>query len=81
MSWPLPYLLVDVSLDIILVCIDEFDSCYAYTIMTKEGIIKLGQFVEESKIDVLVNNAGEYLYTPVLEGFEFDKIDHITYTS
>ena len=45
---------------------------------TKEGIEKLGKYIEDSKIDVLINNAGEYLYTPALKGFDFDEIEHIT---
>lgn len=45
---------------------------------TLEGMLKLGEYIQANKIDVLINNAGEYLYTPVLEGFGLDKIEHIT---
>ena len=45
---------------------------------TVEGMVKLGEYIQENKIDVLINNAGEYLYTPVLEGFDIEKLEHIT---
>lgn len=45
---------------------------------TKEGISKLGEYIKENNIDILINNAGEYLYTPALEGFDIEKIEHIT---
>ena len=32
-----------------------------------DGVEKLGRYIEENKIDVLVNNAGEYVYSPVEE--------------
>lgn len=45
---------------------------------TYEGIQKLGEYIQENKIDILINNAGEYLYTPALEGFDFEQLEHIT---
>lgn len=45
---------------------------------TIEGMLALGDYIKKSKIDVLINNAGEYLYTPVINGFEFDKLERIT---
>jgi len=45
---------------------------------TLEGMEKLGEYIVENKIDVLINNAGEYLYTPALEGFDISKLEHIT---
>ncbi len=60
----------------------ELLSCYAKfcvcDLATIEGMIKLGQYIQENKIDVLVNNAGEYLYTPAVEGFDITKLEHIT---
>ena len=46
-------------------------------IATTAGMEKLGEYIQENRIDVLVNNAGEYLYTPVLEGFDLEKLNHI----
>lgn len=37
---------------------------------------QLGDFIEEKQIDVLVNNAGEYVYSPV-EDVELEKLNHI----
>lgn len=45
---------------------------------TSEGMTKLGDYIQENNIDILVNNAGEYLYTPAIEGFDIEKIEHIT---
>ena len=45
---------------------------------TNDGIKKLGYYIQENKIDILINNAGEYLYTPSLNGFNLEKIEHIT---
>ena len=45
---------------------------------TIEGMKKVGEYIQENKIDVLINNAGEYIYTPSLKGFEIEKLEHIT---
>ena len=45
---------------------------------TKEGMQKLGDYIQKNNIDILINNAGEYLYTPAIEGFVLDKLEHIT---
>lgn len=39
-------------------------------------LAKLGNYVVENKIDVLINNAGEYTYTPIDET-KMNKLDHI----
>lgn len=39
-------------------------------------LAKLGDFIVENKIDVLINNAGEYTYTPIDET-KLNKLDHI----
>ena len=38
------------------------DKSFACDLSKNEDLIKLGEFIEENKIDVLINNAGEYLY-------------------
>ena len=45
---------------------------------TIDGMHILGTLIQDFEIDVLINNAGEYIYTPVLQGFEPEKIEHIT---
>lgn len=44
---------------------------------TLEGIEELGEYIKANKIDVLVNNAGEYIYTPVLDGYSIQDIERI----
>ena len=39
-------------------------------------IEKLGEYIELNNIDVLVNNAGEYIYSPIDE-MNFTQIEHI----
>ena len=54
---------------------EHFFSCDLATI---EGMLALGEYIKEKKIDILVNNAGEYLYTPAQDGFDINKLEHIT---
>lgn len=36
----------------------------------------LGEYIEKNKIDVLINNAGEYIYSPI-ENINSSQLDHI----
>lgn len=60
---------------------EDLLKCYKHycvcDLAQKEGMEKLGQYIEENKIDVLVNNAGEYIYSPI-EGVNIEQIEHIT---
>ncbi len=42
----------------------------------EDELIKLGNFIAEQKIDVLVNNAGEYIYNAI-DSTEMEKLNHI----
>lgn len=42
----------------------------------ENDLIKLGDFIEEKQIDVLINNAGEYVYSSVDE-IKLEKLNHI----
>jgi len=42
----------------------------------KTDLEKLGEYIKENNIDVLVNNAGEYIYSPI-ENTEYEKLEHI----
>lgn len=44
---------------------------------TIEGIEKLGEYIQDNKIDILINNAGEYIYSPI-EKAGISDIEHIT---
>lgn len=39
-------------------------------------LVKLGDFVEEKQIDILINNAGEYIYSKIDET-DIEKLNHI----
>ena len=40
------------------------------------GIEKLGEYIKANEIDVLVNNAGEYIYSAI-ENMTYEQIEHI----
>lgn len=42
----------------------------------ENSLVKLGDYIEENKIDVLVNNAGEYIYRSA-DKFSLDELGHI----
>lgn len=46
----------------------------------KDGVEKLGAYILENKIDVLVNNAGAYIYSEI-ENSAFSDIENIVYTN
>ena len=42
----------------------------------KDDLERLGEYVIKNKIDVLINNAGEYIYSPI-EQADYEKTEHI----
>ena len=42
----------------------------------KNDLEKLGEYINANNIDILINNAGEYIYSPI-ENTEFEKLGHI----
>lgn len=44
---------------------------------TLAGMKEIGDYILENKIDVLINNAGEYLYTPIDKGVDLSDLEHI----
>ena len=42
----------------------------------KEELEKLGKYIVDNKIDVLINNAGEYIYSPIDET-NYEQLEHI----
>ncbi len=58
----------------LLKCYENYCVC---DLATRVGTEKLGEYIQENNIDVLINNAGEYIYTPAIEGFDIDKLEHI----
>lgn len=47
---------------------------------SRSDLEKLGDYIEENKIDILINNAGEYIYSPI-ENVNIEQIEHITKTN
>ena len=59
----------------LLKCYENYCVC---DLATLDGMKKLGEYIVQNNIDILINNAGEYLYTPADKGFEINDIEHIT---
>jgi NAD(P)-dependent dehydrogenase (short-subunit alcohol dehydrogenase family) len=55
----------------------KFDNYCVCDISTLEGMNRAGEYICSNEIDVLVNNAGEYVYSPI-DLIDFDKLEHIT---
>lgn len=51
--------------------------CFVCNLADDDELKKLGDFIEEKEIDVLVNNAGEYIYNPT-ERTVLKDLEHIT---
>ena len=54
----------------------SYENYFVCDLANKNDLESLGKYIEENKIDVLVNNAGEYIYSPI-ENTEYDKLEHI----
>ena len=56
----------------------EFDGAryFVCDLAEENQLVKLGDFIEENQIDVLVNNAGEYIYHGIDE-VGFESLNHI----
>lgn len=53
--------------------------CFGYfacDLAVEDDLIKLGDFIAEKEIDILINNAGEYIYNP-LEKTTTEDLKHI----
>lgn len=56
----------------------DFKNYCVCDLATIDGMQKLGSYIQANNIDVLINNAGEYIYSPVSDGFDIEKLEHIT---
>ena len=56
----------------------DFKNYCVCDLATSSGMKILGEYIKANNIDILINNAGEYLYTPVLKGFGLESLEHIT---
>ena len=60
-------------------CVDLLKSYENYLVCDladKGDLEKLGKYIEANRIDVLINNAGEYIYSTV-ENTDYEKLEHI----
>jgi len=59
---------------------EELLKCYknyfVCDLAKKDDLERLGSYIKENKIDILINNAGEYLYSPIEESTH-DDIERI----
>ena len=55
----------------------DFNNYFISDLATQEGMKNLGEYIIANNIDILINNAGEYLYTPAIDGFDLNSLDHI----
>lgn len=58
--------------------LSEFEGAgyYVCDLSNEDELINLGNFIRENNIDVLVNNAGEYIYGGI-DGVELPQLNHI----
>ena len=54
----------------------DFENFVRLDLSTPDGIKAAGKYIEENNIDVLINNAGEYLYSPI-EEMNYSDIERI----
>lgn len=55
----------------------DFENYCVADLSEISGIEKLAKYIQENEIDVLVNNAGEYIYSPI-EKITYAELEHIT---
>ena len=61
----------------LLKCYNNYCVC---DLATEEGQGKLFNYIKEQKIDILINNAGEYIYSPI-EEIDYNQLEHIMKTN
>jgi len=54
----------------------RFKNYFVCDLADKNQLEKLGEYIEKNNIDVLVNNAGEYIYSQI-DDLEYNKLEHI----
>ena len=55
----------------------EYDNYFVCDLTVLNELETLGDYIAANKIDVLINNAGEYDYSPI-ENTNYEKLEHIT---
>ena len=58
---------------LVSLCLSDYFVC---DLANFDELKNLGKFIEEKNIDVLINNAGEYIYSPI-DQTDYEKLSHI----
>lgn len=56
--------------------LQQYEKYCVANLSTREGVEKLGRFIEDNNIDILINNAGEYINAPI-ENCKLNEIEEI----
>ena len=54
----------------------KYKNYFVCDLSNQENLIKLGEYIRENKIDVIINNAGEYIYSKA-ENIKLEQLNHI----
>ena len=54
----------------------SYSDYFVCDLADKNDLAKLGEYITKNKIDILINNAGEYIYSPV-ENTDYKTLNHI----
>ena len=54
----------------------EYKNYFVCDFSKQKELMSLGNYISDNKIDILINNAGEYIYSPV-ENINYDSIEEI----
>jgi NAD(P)-dependent dehydrogenase (short-subunit alcohol dehydrogenase family) len=55
----------------------KFKNFIVCDLAKESDLEKLGKYIEDNNIDILINNAGEYIYSPI-DNVKYFDIEHIT---
>lgn len=55
----------------------NYENYIVCDLANKNDLTRLGEYIDKNNIDVLINNAGEYIYSPI-ENITLEQLDHIT---
>ena len=60
--------------------LEEYQNYFVCDLAKYSDLERLGEYIKANKIDVLINNAGEYIYSAV-EKLDYTQIEHLTRTN
>ena len=58
----------------------HYKNYFLCDLTNNDELKKLGEYIKNNNIDILINNAGEYIYSPI-EQISIEQIEHITKTN